>query len=159
MRPSYPEQHKAKVGNGGLRLRRPALREEKARLLVGLFISPRGTAVVGHVASGRARGAGGPHPRRRGNHRRRDPRRPWGAKDRQATPPGRTGTADGGIDLVAPDGQIRPLPTIALSSEEDYGDRNQRNDHHRIPAHFFAGDPAINMKAVAQCGGGDHRSN
>ena len=47
----------------------------------------------------------------------------------------------------------------AFSLEEDYCERNGRNGHERLPAHFFARDPAIDMKAVAQCGGGDHRSD
>jgi hypothetical protein len=53
----------------------------------------------------------------------------------------------------------RSLHAMAQSSEEDYRERNGRNGHQRIPAHFFARDPAINMKAVAQCSCGDRRSD
>src|SRR5450631_4407801 len=51
------------------------------------------------------------------------------------------------------------LLAIALSSEENNCDPDERDGHHRTPANFFAGNSTIHMNDVTQGGCGDHRSD
>jgi hypothetical protein len=54
---------------------------------------------------------------------------------------------------------IAALSLVALSSEDNNCQRNKWNNHKRVGADFFPGEPSVNMNAVAQSGCRDHRSN
>jgi hypothetical protein len=55
--------------------------------------------------------------------------------------------------------EIEFLPLAMLASEDDYCERNRWNGYQRVLANFFAREPAINVKVVAQCGCSHHGSD